>query len=32
VEAGERVVEVRGDGAIEAIGDAVARAVEPLLP
>ena len=32
VDAGERVVELRGDGAIEAIGDAVARAVEPLLP
>ena len=32
VDAGERVVEVRGDGAIEAVGDAVALAVEPLLP
>ena len=32
VDAGERVVELRGDGAIEAVGDAVARAVEPLLP
>ena len=32
VDAGERVVEIRGDGAIEAVGDAVALAVEPLLP
>lgn len=32
VDAGERVIEVRGDRAIEAVGDAVARAVEPLLP
>ena len=32
VEAGERVVEIRGDGTVEAIGLAVARAVEPLLP
>jgi dTMP kinase len=32
VEAGERVVDIRGEGAIEAIGDAVTRAVEPLLP
>ena len=32
VDAGERVVEIRGDGAIEAVGDAVAVAVEPLLP
>jgi dTMP kinase len=32
VDAGERVVEVRGEGTIQAIGDAVTRAVEPLLP
>jgi dTMP kinase len=32
VDAGERVVEIRGDGAIEAVGDEVALAVEPLLP
>jgi dTMP kinase len=32
VDAGERVVEVRGEGTIEAIGNAVTRAVEPLLP
>ena len=31
VDAGERVVEIRGDGTVEAIGLAVTRAVEPLL-
>jgi len=32
VDVGERVVEVRGEGTIQAIADAVTRAVEPLLP
>ena len=32
VDTGERVVEIRGDGNMEAVGLAVTRAVEPLLP